>query len=191
MVDCVAPTGGYVSNDDDCVDSDDTVYPNATELCDGRVNNGGGTLPSDEVDGDGDGYIACTLDSNGWDGNTLIAGDEDCDDTNGLRYPTANEECDGIDNDFDSLLSAAELDDDGDGCGCSADINTWLGSSINGGEDCDDTDGTVFAESTWYLDDDSDGYGTSSDSMMVYHQPSFYVDNAEDCDDGGQPCCPF
>ena len=185
VVDCVAPTGGYVSNSDDCVDSDNTVYPNATELCDGQVNNCGGTLPSDETDGDGDGYIVCTLDSNGWDGNTLITGDEDCDDTNGLRYPTAFEDCDGIDNDCDSLLSAAELDDDGDGyVECSADTNTWLGSSINGGEDCDDTDGTVFVESTWYLDDDSDGFGTASDSMIACHQPSFYVDNAEDCDDG-------
>ncbi len=35
---CVAPTG-YVSDDSDCDDSEGTVYPGATELCDGEDND--------------------------------------------------------------------------------------------------------------------------------------------------------
>jgi hypothetical protein len=32
------------------------------------VNACGGSLPVNEVDNDGDGYVECTLDVNGWDG---------------------------------------------------------------------------------------------------------------------------
>ena len=43
-------------------------------------------LPSDETDDDGDGFVECTIDNNGWDGDSAIAGGEDCDDSDGNEY---------------------------------------------------------------------------------------------------------
>ena len=69
-------------------------YPSAPEICDGQVNECGGSLPTDEVDDDDDGYVECTLDSNGWDGVGSKSGD-DCDDGDDTIYPTTPEEIDG------------------------------------------------------------------------------------------------
>ena len=60
------------SIDDDCDDNDNTVYPGAPELCDGQVNNCGASLGGDEIDNDGDHYVECVVDANGWDGDTSV-----------------------------------------------------------------------------------------------------------------------
>ena len=52
------------------------------------MNECGGSLPTDEVDDDDDGYVECTLDSNGWDGVGSKSGD-DCDDGDDTIYPSA------------------------------------------------------------------------------------------------------
>ena len=41
----------------------------ALELCDGVANVCGGTLTSDEMDDDGDGYVECLIDFVGWQGD--------------------------------------------------------------------------------------------------------------------------
>ena len=79
---CDQPTG-YVTLDDDCNVIDGTVFPNAPELCDGIVNDCGNTLPTNETDDDGDGYVECTIDNNGWDGASIVGG-EDCNDADPL-----------------------------------------------------------------------------------------------------------
>ena len=53
------PVAGRVTNNSDCDDTDDTVYPGAPELCDGQINDCGGSLPTNEYDDDGDGVIDC------------------------------------------------------------------------------------------------------------------------------------
>ena len=63
----------------DCNDTDNSVFPNAPEICDGLINACGSTLPINETDDDSDGYVDCTIDNNGWDGVPIVGG-EDCND---------------------------------------------------------------------------------------------------------------
>ena len=76
---CEQPNG-YVLNAEDCNDDDATVYLNAPELCDGQSNACALTIPSDETDYDIDGYVVCSIDGGGWDGDTSVIGGNDCDD---------------------------------------------------------------------------------------------------------------
>ena len=85
------------------------------------------------TDSDGDGYNAS----------------DDCDMDEATTYPSADEYCDGVDNDCDG----------------STDENDALDAS------------------TWYLDDDSDGYGDYSATTAACSQPTGYVSDATDCDD--------
>ena len=145
---CEAPSG-YVANDLDCEDQDDTVYDGASELCDGQDNDCDGSLDATEGDDDGDGYVECTIDSGGWDG-TSITGGEDCDDGRALTNPGATEYCNSEDDDCDGTV-----DED------------------------DALDAT-----TWYVDGDGDGFGdASSTTLVACDQPSGYASDATDCDD--------
>jgi hypothetical protein len=132
-VECDQPSG-YVADDTDCDDADDTVYPSATELCDGLDNDCSGLPLFVENDDDGDGWVECTLDTDGWDGDAINGGD-DCDDSNSDTYPTASEICDREDNDCDGAVPTTETDDDLDGL-----------SECEG--DCDDTDAASFPGAT-------------------------------------------
>jgi hypothetical protein len=75
----------------DCDDLEATVWPGATELCDGLDNDCDGASDFDvlgEVDGDADGYRSC---------------DGDCDDSDANAWPAAPELCDGVDQDCAGL----------------------------------------------------------------------------------------
>jgi Subtilase family/Right handed beta helix region/Putative metal-binding motif len=84
---------GYVSNNTDCDDSNQNVYPGANEICgnarddncDNQIDEGCPTI----VDNDNDGYNS----------------DVDCNDSNPNVYPGAAEVCgDAIDNDCDDQI---------------------------------------------------------------------------------------
>ena len=101
----------------DCDDTDPTVFPGGVEVCDGLDNDCDGVVPSDEQDGDGDGYSECG---------------GDCDDGDAATNPSATETYyDGEDAD---CSGGSDYDADGDG----DDALDW------GGGDCDDTDPSVF-----------------------------------------------
>jgi hypothetical protein len=84
VADIDADQDGSYECEGDCNESDDTVYPGAQEICDGKDNDCDGTLPADEADSDGDSVRIC---------------EGDCDDTDPDINPAAIEVYDGIDND--------------------------------------------------------------------------------------------
>ena len=149
----------------DCDDTNLEINPDADDICDGIDNNCSGD-ESDAIDAmpyvsdnDGDGYpaeeepVSSCLTRPGtilYDSNQ----EKDCDDSDALRYPNQTEICDGIDNDCDGDIDAADsvlpadfnqsyyVDTDGDGYGIGDVIEDCLAleegySSIDG--DCDDS----------------------------------------------------
>ncbi len=146
------PLPGYTDSPDDCDDTDATVFPGATEVCDAADNDCDGLLDEGllflaSVDGDGDGYgdpadarERCELPA-GW-----VADTTDCDDGDANVYPGAPEDCtNGVDegcrgyDENDTAYTDADGDTfgaDGSGHpGCPADANDVF---VDG--DCDDTD---------------------------------------------------
>ena len=99
----------------DCNDAQASVYPGAPPLCDGLNNDcdapGWPAVPPNEVDGDGDGRLACG----------------DCNDNNLTVYPGAPQLCDGLNNDCDApgwpAVPPNEVDGDGDGRPVCGDCN--------------------------------------------------------------------
>jgi hypothetical protein len=154
------------------------------------------TYPEEEVDQDGDGFLA----------------EEDCNDNDSAIFPGASEICDGIDNDCDDevdeeVLSTFYADADGDGFGNAEDtMQACEGGEgwVSSGNDCDDDDGESYpgaAErcdgidndcdevvdedvlSTWYTDADGDGFGDADSVLEDCDPPDGYVSDATDCDD--------
>jgi hypothetical protein len=147
----------------DCDDLDPAINPWAAEICNGidddcnaRVDDG---LSPDE---DEDGRTAL-----GACGGTA----DDCNDAVGTIFPGAEETCNGIDDDCDTVIDEGLfVDGDGDGwpaaggCGiavadCDDDdpaINPGVEEIPSNGVD-DDCDGEV-DEDPQYTDDDGDGY---------------------------------
>jgi hypothetical protein len=139
----------------DCDDSRGAVHPGAFEACDATEDlNCDGAFGS--VDGDGDGFSACT----------------DCDDTRADANPAAAETCNGADDDCDGVLDepdaadaqAFHLDADLDGFGDGATAVTACAAPsgyVSDASDCDDDDDGVYpsAPEVAYdgLDQDCDG----------------------------------
>ena len=121
---------GFRVCDGDCDDTRATVNPaQAFDVCDGNDTDCDGTLPDDELDADGDGYLAC-LDFFADEAPDAIEGGGDCAPDDPAIHPAQQETCDGMDNDCDGFLINGEGDNDEDG---------YLPCR---GEDCDDEDAT-------------------------------------------------
>lgn len=146
--------------DGDCDDSDPSVYPGNTEVCDG-VDNDCDTDIDEGIatftyygDGDGDGHGASssgtTDDCSTSAPSGYASSDDDCDDTDSAIFPGAAEVCDGADNDCDT--------------------------SIDEGLPTND----------FYVDGDGDGFGAGSVALSDCDSaaPSGYSSTADDCDDG-------
>ncbi|MCB9742145.1 MAG: hypothetical protein H6740_06065 [Alphaproteobacteria bacterium] len=154
---CAQPAG-YASGDADCDDTDASVSPNGTELCNGVDDDCDGDTDEEAADAatwygdaDGDGYGDPSAASEACEAPSgAVSDDSDCDDGDGAVNPGATELCNGVDDDCDG-----DTDED------------------------DAADAT-----TWYGDNDGDGYGGSRFTRTSCAQPSHYVADADDCDDG-------
>ncbi|NQV90799.1 hypothetical protein HQ487_05360 [Candidatus Uhrbacteria bacterium] len=142
---------GY-SVDDDCDDTDPTIFPGAEEICneiddncDGQVDEGVTTTWYADLDGDGYGTMDMVLEA--CESSSLFVDNtDDCDDTDADVYPGAVEVCN-------------DLDDD-----CDGDVDEGV-------------------TTTWYADQDSDGYGGSAIEAEGCEALVGFVDNTDDCDD--------
>jgi hypothetical protein len=147
---------GLIADNTDCDDQDGAVNPAAVEVC---------NEVDDDCDGDIDEDVQLVFfaDSDGDGHGDAASTTEAC---------TAPEGFVSTDLDCDDTAAAVspnatevcnEVDDDCDG-------------------DIDEPDAVDAA--TWYRDADEDGYGDEAATDVQCDQPSGYVDNAEDCDDG-------
>ena len=157
-IECYEPTG-YVANDSDCDDSDGDTYPGADEYCDGH---------DDDCDGVTDENSA--VDASTWYADTDSDGYGDVSSTDVECYQPSGYVSDDTDCDDGESTTNPGADEYCDGHD----------------DDCDgstDEDSAVDA-SAWYADTDSDGYGDASSTDVECYQPSGYVSDDTDCDDG-------
>ncbi len=170
---CDQPSG-YVSNTSDCDDSSRSISPAGTEVCDAAdadedcdgasddadASVSAGTTSTFYVDADRDGYGSTTTALRCDGGNGYAATSDDCDDTRSTVSPGDTEVCD-----------AADLDEDCDGV-------------------TEDDDPSITAQTTWYGDADSDGYGDDGVTAVSCDQPAGYVATGGDCDDADGTSAP-
>ncbi len=163
---------GYTTSSDDCDDSLAEVHPGAEEVCDGVDNDCDGTVDEDldvawYQDTDGDGVGGGDPELSCMQPEGYVQEGGDCDDSLAEVYPGAEEVCDGLDNDCDGTVDGP--DEEG---------NPPVGAS------------------TWYLDEDGDGYGDTGSATDACDAPTGHVAAAGDCDDtdpaaypGGEEVC--
>ena len=154
---CTQPNG-FIDNGFDCNDLETFIYPNADEYCDGVDNDCDGTVDEPE-----------SVDA------MVYYADTDSDGFGDLSSPTIS--C--------TLPTghAANATDCNDG---SADINPsateicdGLDNNCDGSIDLSDATGATM----WYIDSDSDGFGSASFGLLQCDSPTGFVDNDTDCND--------
>lgn len=165
---CAAPAG-FVPDNTDCDDARTAVHPGADEICDDldddcdtRIDGQdddlvGGVTFCPDLDGDTFGdpatsTTACSAPAG------FVLDWTDCDDADAGIHPGADEVCDDLDNDCDTLIDGQDeslvggqtwfVDGDGDGFGSADTANACSVPApglVANDADCDDTDATVLS----------------------------------------------
>ena len=161
----------------DCNDADPRIFPESPEVCDGLDNDCDYSIDEDGgdldwcLDEDGDGHgdasttnHACLIPADG------VATCDDCNDADGAIHPSADERCDGIDNNCDSAV-----DDDG-----SVDADAWYWDN--------DGDGYGLGDRTTTSCAVPDGYAASSGDCDD-QEPAVNPGMLEACNNGLDDNC--
>ena len=210
-VSACAGTKGFSPDPGDCDDDSPIQHEAQVEVCD-MVDNDCDELVDEETqavpwyrDEDGDGYGTASKGTvtscEPPEGFALIPGD--CDDSDPLVNPRANEACNGKDDDCngqaDFLVGPGDFEDD--------DLDGVPDMACPGvGADCDDNDPTTYPGATelcdqrdnncdgendvstmevlWLTDSDGDGFGDANDTgIMSCQVQAGRVTRGGDCDD--------
>lgn len=221
---CTNPFG-YVSNNSDCNDNNNFVYPNANELCNGIdddcdsfIDEGVQTAYYADADNDGFGNALSSIFACAPPAGYVINA-TDCNDNNGSIRPGVVELCNNIDDNCNTLvdegvLNTFYLDSDSDGFG---DLNTTTSGCIapagyvSNFNDCNDNSSTIFpgavevcnqidencngavdegVQNLYFLDADSDTFGSNSQNIYACSLPIGYVTNNLDCNDNSASAFP-
>ncbi len=220
----IAKLGETISGDAIVATDTGRVSPEDTEVCDGIDNDGDGEvdeglLNTYYIDGDGDGYGSDEVEAcETPDGCTDTGGD--CNDGDPTINPDADEECNGIDDDCDTVIDEGLtrtyfLDTDGDGYGGWSDAISACSppdSYVDNSLDCDDTSSVISpgqfemcngvdddcngriddgVSVMYYPDEDGDGFGVLEDGAPSCGDPSGHSTVPGDCDDSAADIHPL
>lgn len=189
---CSYPGTGYSTDNLDCNDTDPSINPGATEICNGIDENCSGS-PDDlplttyylDTDGDGYGNAGDSFESTCFPAG-YVMDDTDCNDENILINPATIEICNGIDENCNEVPDDGltflnyYIDSDGDGYGNTMDVPDSLCSNPGAGyvtnnADCKDTDSEVYpgaGEICNGMDDDCDLITDDGLTFSIYYADS-------------------
>jgi hypothetical protein len=149
---------GYVADATDCNDADAAVNPASIEVCDGVDNDCNGTADAADAVDAPTWYEDVDSDGYGSTSQTAIS----CNAVSG--FVSNGGDC----NDADAAVNPGALE-----------VCDGVDNDCNGTADgADATDAT-----TWYVDADGDGYGSTAPTLVACSQPTSYVGNSDDCND--------
>jgi hypothetical protein len=182
----------------DCDDTNNAMFPNNPEVCDGFDNDCNGVAEDGlvfnnfylDVDGDGFGALAASISScEALPPTGYVVTNTDCDDAVANINPLENEVCDGLDNDciggIDNGLQQYNYyqDLDGDGFGSNALAvttcdNTAPAGFVNNFFDCDDTNAAINLNAVEICDEvDNNCDGGTDEGLPLF---TYYLDNDGD-----------
>ncbi len=190
-----------VGADLDCNDNDETIFPDAVEICDGIDQNCDDIIDNDApaaatwyLDADADGYGSTAVTTTDCEAPAGYTSDStDCNDGDSDYHPGAIEaDCTDA-NDYNCDGSVGFADADGDGfaaCQDCDDANSVVSPDAEEAcdgidNDCDgatDEAGATGAE-PYYQDADGDGYGWLPSQVFECSAPTGYVSESTDCND--------
>lgn len=172
---CTPPGGGYSLTNDDCDDANDTVHPDAEELCDGLDNN-----CTDGIDepGASDGTTYYLDTDNDSYGDSTDSGLSYCSDP-GEGFSLNNDDCDDTDvGEYPGVIWYADVD--GDGFGDPAFSRICLradDTDVLDNSDCDDANDTVHPGAEEICD------GIDNNCTAGIDEGDTDNDHIADCDD--------